>query len=159
MDSGRDQFKPGPRRGAAGGLGGFELLGAIVFLVGCLPAVALGKAAARGTDLGAEGLAQLLVGKLVSARFMPEKAAALQAMAWVAEPGALDALLAVLKRRRIGGSRVDDTSRAFAIAALGAIGSQRPVPFNAAWAQDIVWNAAPPSLHEAENGGGVLDLF
>ena len=56
MDSGRDQFKPGPRRGAAGGLGGFEVLGAIVFLVGCLPAVALGKAAARGTDLGAEGL-------------------------------------------------------------------------------------------------------
>ena len=56
MDSGRDQFKPGPRRGAAGGLGGFEALGAIVFLVGCLPAVALGKAAARGTDLAAEGL-------------------------------------------------------------------------------------------------------
>ena len=56
MDSGRDQFKPGPRRGAAGGLGGFEVLGAIVFLVGCLPAVALGKAAARGTDLAAEGL-------------------------------------------------------------------------------------------------------
>ena len=39
MDSGRDQFKPGPRRGAAGGLGGFEVLGAIVFLAGCLPAV------------------------------------------------------------------------------------------------------------------------
>ena len=56
MDSGRDQFKPGPRRGAAGGLGGFEVLGAIVFLAGCLPAVALGKAAARGTDLAAEGL-------------------------------------------------------------------------------------------------------
>ena len=109
--------------------------------------------------LGADGLAQLLVGKFVSARFMPEKVAALQAMAWVAEPGALDALLAVLKRKRIGGSRVDDTSRAFAIAAIGALGSQRPFPFNAAWAQDIVWNAAPPSLHEAENGGGVLDLF
>ena len=109
--------------------------------------------------LGAEGLAQLLVGKLVSARFMPEKVAALQAMAWVAEPGALDALVAVLKRKRIGGSRVDDTSRAFAIAAIGAIGSQRPFPFNAAWAQDIVWNAAPPSLHDAESGGGVLDLF
>lgn len=109
--------------------------------------------------LGAEGLAQLLVGKFVSARFMPEKVAALQAVAWVAEPGALDALLAVLKRKRIGGSRVDDTSRAFAIAAIGALGSQRPFPFNAAWAQDIVWNAAPPSLHEAENGGGVLDLF
>ena len=56
MDTGRDQFKPGPRRGAAGGLGGFEVLGAVVFLGGCLPAAALAKAAARGTDLGAEGL-------------------------------------------------------------------------------------------------------
>ncbi|MEE2938746.1 MAG: DNA translocase FtsK [Planctomycetota bacterium] len=56
MDTGRDQFKPGPRRGAAGGLGGFEVLGAVVFLTGCLPAAALAKAAARGTDLGAEGL-------------------------------------------------------------------------------------------------------
>ena len=56
MDTGRDQFKPGPRRGAAGGLGGFEALGAVVFLIGCLPAAALAKAAARGTDLGAEGL-------------------------------------------------------------------------------------------------------
>lgn len=56
MDTRRDQFKPGPRRGAAGGLGGFEALGAVVFLVGCLPAAALGKAAARGTDLGDEGL-------------------------------------------------------------------------------------------------------
>ena len=109
--------------------------------------------------LGDASLVPSLIGKLVAARFLPEKVAALQALAWAAEPAAIDSLLAVLKRRRIQGRRVDDTSRAFAIAALGAIGSRRPFPFNAPWAQDIVWNAAPPSLHEAENGGGVLDLF
>lgn len=109
--------------------------------------------------LGYDGLSQLLVGKLVGARFMPEKIAALQALAWAVDPGAIDALRVVLQRKRIGGRRVDDTSRAFAIAAMGAIASQRPFPFNAPWATDIVWNAAPPSLHDAESGGGVLDLF
>ncbi|MEE2939444.1 MAG: HEAT repeat domain-containing protein [Planctomycetota bacterium] len=109
--------------------------------------------------LGCDGLGQLLAGKLVTARFMPEKVAALQALAWVADPDALETLVSVLRQKRIRGRRVDDTSRAFAIAALGALGSRRPLPFNAAWAQDIVWNAAPPSLHEAESGGGVLDLF
>lgn len=109
--------------------------------------------------LGCDGLGQLLAGKLVTARFMPEKVASLQALAWVTDPGALETLVSVLRQKRIRGRRVDDTSRAFAIAAMGALGSRRPLPFNAAWAQEIVWNAAPPSLHEAESGGGVLDVF
>lgn len=109
--------------------------------------------------LGYEGLSQLLVGKLVSARFMPEKVAALQALAWSSEPGAVPALRAVVTRKRIDRRRIDDTSRAFAIAAIGAIASRDPFPFNGPWAADVVWAAAPPSLHDDERGGGVLDLF
>ncbi len=104
-------------------------------------------------------LVELLVGKLARARFMPERIAALQGLAWCNDPGAVPALLYVMREKRIGRRKIDDTSRAFAAAALGAVCSRRSLPWNAHLALDVNWNAAPPSLTHARNGGGVLDLF
>jgi hypothetical protein len=104
-------------------------------------------------------LVELLVSKLARARFMPERLAALQGLAWCNDPSAVPALLFVMREDRIGKRKIDDTSRAFAAAALGAICSRRSLPWNAHLALDITWSASPPSLTDERDGGGVLDLF
>ena len=43
--------------------------------------------------------------------------------------------------------------------ALGAVCGREPMPWGARFARDVVWSAAPPSLTDAEDGGGLLDLF
>lgn len=109
--------------------------------------------------LGDASLVQTLVGRLVSARFMQERLAALQALAWVNDAGSVPALLAYVTRKRIAGRNIDDTTRAFAIAALGAISSKEPLQWNAKFAAELTWNAAPPSLSDEEDGGGIVDVF
>lgn len=109
--------------------------------------------------LGDVQLAGTLSSKLYSARFMPQKVAALQALAWCRDRGAIAPLLEVVNSARVGRSRVDDTTRAFAIAALGALAAKDQIPWNAPFAESIPWPAAPSSLTDPERGGGVLDLF
>ncbi len=109
--------------------------------------------------LGDVQLAATLASKLRTARFMPEKVAALQALAWCRDTTAVGPLLQVVNARRVGGSRVDDTTRAFAIAALGALAAKKPIQWNVPFAESIPWPAAPATLTDPERGGGVLDLF
>ncbi len=106
-----------------------------------------------------EGLVELLVGKLARTRVMEERIAALGGLAWCNDPGAVPALLYVVREKRIGTRVIDDKSRAFAAAALGALCSGDSLPWNTHLALDLTWNAAPPSLTNARKGGGVLDLF
>ncbi|QDV07364.1 HEAT repeat protein [Planctomycetes bacterium Poly30] len=106
-----------------------------------------------------DDLVELLVTRLARARLMPERIAALQGLAWCNDPGAVPALLYVMREDRIGKRKIDDTSRAFAAAALGAICSNRSLPWNAHLALDVTWSAAPPTLTNERDGGGVLDLF
>ncbi|MGB0331132.1 MAG: hypothetical protein ACPGPE_04880, partial [Planctomycetota bacterium] len=75
------------------------------------------------------------------------------------DPAAADALLFVLTERRLSSKPIDDTSRAFAASALGNLCARDPLPWNTRLALDVVWNAAPPSLTDARNGGGVLDVL
>ena len=104
-------------------------------------------------------LVPLLVDRLVLATFVPERLAAIKAFEWALDPSAADALLFVVEERRLGRRKIDDTSRALAISALGNLCSRRALPWNAPLALDVVWNAAPPSLTDARNGGGVLDVL
>ncbi|MDB2575906.1 hypothetical protein N9185_00245 [bacterium] len=104
-------------------------------------------------------LVPLLIDRLVNASFIPERVAAVQAFEWSSDPEAATAMLFVLTAPRLGSKRIDDTSRAFAASALGNLCSQDPLPWNARLALDVVWNAAPPSLTDARNGGGVLDVL
>ena len=90
---------------------------------------------------------------------MPERIAALQGLAWCNDLRAVPTLLRVLREEHIGKRSIDDTSRAFAAAALGALCSRHSLPWNAHLALDITWNEAPPSLTSPRKGGGVLDLF
>ncbi|MEM8713876.1 MAG: hypothetical protein AAGG01_23275, partial [Planctomycetota bacterium] len=106
-----------------------------------------------------DSLVELLVSRLAQARLMGERIAALKALAWSSDPTALSALLYVLREPRIGKRRIDDTSRAFAAAALGAIASRRSLPWNAHLALDITWSAAPPTRPGVRDGGGVRDRF
>ncbi|MGK0482003.1 MAG: hypothetical protein ACJAQ3_001981 [Planctomycetota bacterium] len=108
--------------------------------------------------LHADSLVGLLWGNFTQAELMPERIAALQGLAWCNDLRAVPNLLYVL-RKPIGMRSIDDTSRAFAAAALGALCSRRSLPWNAHLALDITWNDAPPSLTSPRNGGGVLDLF
>lgn len=109
--------------------------------------------------VGDPALVPLLVDRLVSATFIPERIAAVQAFEWCLDPEAANALLFVLTERRLGTKRIDDTSRAFAASALGNLCARDPLPWNTRLALDVVWNAAPPSLTDARNGGGVLDVL
>lgn len=106
-----------------------------------------------------EGLVELLVNKLARTRFMDERIAALGGLAWCNDPGAVPALIYVVREKRIGSRVIDDKSRAFAAAALGALCSGNSLPWNTHLALDLTWSAAPPSLTDARKGGGVLDLF
>lgn len=108
---------------------------------------------------GDPALVPLLVDRLVSAAFIPERVAAVQAFEWCSDPDAVSALLFVLAERRLNRKRIDDTSRAFAASALGNLCARDPLPWNTRLALDVVWNAAPPSLTDARNGGGVLDVL
>ena len=109
--------------------------------------------------VGDTQLVPLLIGRLVNANFIPERIAAVQAFEWSTDPEAASALLFVLTEPHLGTKQIDDTSRAFAASALGNLCSQDPLPWNARIALDVVWNAAPPSLTDARNGGGVLDVL
>ncbi len=104
-------------------------------------------------------LGPLLVDRLVHATFIPERVAAVQAFEWSTAPESASAMLFVLTERRLGSKRIDDTSRAFAASALGNLCAREPLPWNTRLALDVVWNAAPPSLTDARNGGGVLDVL
>ncbi len=106
-----------------------------------------------------EGLVELLVGKLARSRFMSERVAALGGLAWSNDPGAIPALLYVVREKRIGSRVIDDKSRAFAAAALGTLCSGSSLPWNSHLALDLTWTATPPSLTDEREGGGVLDLF
>ena len=109
--------------------------------------------------LGDTRLADILAAKLRVARFMPERTAALQAYTWTRSERAIGDLTALLSARRSGGKKVDETTRAFAAAALGALCSVEAAPWNARFALDVTWSAAPPSLTDRLDGGGVLDLL
>jgi|GEM_PF-1993223 len=109
--------------------------------------------------VGDTTLVPLLVDRLVTATFIPERVAAVQAFEWCLDPAAANALLFVLTEKRLSSKRIDDTSRAFAASALGTLCARDPLPWNTRLALDVVWNAAPPSLTDARNGGGVLDLL
>lgn len=109
--------------------------------------------------MGDPGLVNVLVNQLVGAAFMPERVAALSALAWAAQPEAAPTLLRVLQSKRLGRRRIDDTTRAFAAVAIGALCSREAAPWNTRFAQDVTWTAAPPSLTDVRNGGGLLDLF
>ncbi|MDA8593034.1 hypothetical protein N9L90_03880 [Planctomycetota bacterium] len=109
--------------------------------------------------VGDTSLVPTLVDRLVNAIFIPERVAAVQAFEWCMDPAAADALLFVLTERRLSSKRIDDTSRAFAASALGNLCARDPLPWNTRLALDVVWNAAPPSLTDARNGGGVLDVL
>ncbi|MEO0663923.1 MAG: hypothetical protein AAFZ87_20525, partial [Planctomycetota bacterium] len=93
------------------------------------------------------------------ARFSPERIAALQALAWSSDPRAVALLVEITHVRRFRGRAVDQTSRAFAAAALGALCGREAAPWNGLLARDVVWSSAPPSLTDRRDGGGVLDLF
>ncbi|MEM9383282.1 MAG: hypothetical protein AAGB93_25285 [Planctomycetota bacterium] len=108
---------------------------------------------------GAPGLADLLVNKLAFARFMPDRVAALSAMAWCDDPKAIDALTFMVVEKRMGSRSIDDTSRAFAITALGTLCGRSALPWNTRLALDVTWSAAPPTLTDPRVGGGVLDLL
>lgn len=106
-----------------------------------------------------EGLVELLVSKIARSRFMEDRIAALQGLAWSYDVTAVPALLYVVREKRVGTRVIDDKSRAFAAAALGAICAGSPLPWNTHLALDLTWSAAPPSLTDRRLGGGVLDLF
>jgi hypothetical protein len=109
--------------------------------------------------VGDTSLVPTLVDRLVGAMFIPERVAAVQAFEWCTDPAAADALLFVLTERRLSSKPIDDTSRAFAASALGNLCARDPLRWNTRLALDVVWNAAPPSLTDARNGGGVLDVL
>ncbi len=109
--------------------------------------------------LGDPDLVQLLVNKLVQARFMPERLAAVGALAWVQDSAALPALTFLLREKRVARRNIDDTTRAFAAAALGSLCAREVLPWNTYLAQDLTWSAVPLSLTDPDDGGGILDLF
>jgi len=104
-------------------------------------------------------VADLLVAKLGVAKFMPERLAALQALAWTSDQRAIGPILEIMQKGRYRGRNIDQTTRAFAAAALGALCAQEAAPWNAKFALDVTWNGAPPCLTDRRDGGGVLDLF
>jgi hypothetical protein len=101
----------------------------------------------------------ILVERLVAANFIPERLAAIKAFEWCGDPAAAEPLIHMLTARRLAGRKIDDTSRALAASALGNLCARQPLPWNTRIALDVVWNAAPPSLTDARNGGGVLDVL
>lgn len=109
--------------------------------------------------LDAPGLVNILVGKLVTARFIPERLAALVALAWSEDPAAFPALVAYATEKRVARRRVDDTTRAFAIAALGSLASRDSLSWNAKFAADLVWSVAPATVTDERDGGGLVDVF
>ena len=109
--------------------------------------------------IGDTRLADILAAKLGVARFMPERTAVLQAYTWTRSERAIDDLSRLLTARRSAGKKVDETTRAFAAAALGALCAAEAAPWNARFALDVTWSAAPPSLTDRRDGGGVLDLL
>ena len=109
--------------------------------------------------LDAPNLVGILVGKLVMARFIPDRLAALVALAWSEDPAAFPALIAYATEKRIARRRVDDTTRAFAIAALGSLAARDTLPWNAKFAADIVWSIAPPTVTNDRDGGGLVDVY
>lgn len=109
--------------------------------------------------LGDPALVDILITKLAFARFMPERVAALSAMAWCDDPAAIAALLFIVNEKRMGTRKIDDTSRAFAVTALGTLCGQSALPWNTRFALDVTWSAAPPTLTSPLNGGGVLDIL
>ena len=109
--------------------------------------------------LDAPGLVNILVGRLVMARFIPERLAALVALAWSEDPAAFPALMAYTTEKRIARRRVDDTTRAFAIAAIGSLAARESLPWNAKFAADIVWSIAPATVTDDRDGGGLVDVY
>ncbi|MEZ6017480.1 MAG: HEAT repeat domain-containing protein [Planctomycetota bacterium] len=95
-----------------------------------------------------------LVSTLTRSSDLYVRASVARALAFVGDVTAVDPLLELLT-----GRRVNESTRAFSVIALGLICDKEPFPWNSKLAQDLGWFETPPTLHDPVRQKGVIDIF
>jgi HEAT repeat protein len=115
----------------------------------------LSREAAIGLALmGDKSAGPALVPNLTVSRFLVVRIGRIVALAHCGDARAVPPLLDLLASQREP-SRI----RAWAAAALGTIADKHPLPWNAGYAEDVVWWDAPTTLLDPDDGRGILDRW
>lgn len=104
--------------------------------------------------LGDKSVARGLVTRLTKSHKLFEQLAATWAIGFVGDSRVVMPLVEVLSNKR-----ENDTTRAYAAVALGAICDKEAHSWNAKIAADVLWWQAPRTLFDPQGGKGVLDLL
>ncbi len=104
--------------------------------------------------LGDKTTGPSLVARLTRANMFFEQLAVTWALGYVGDARVLAPLVTLLTNKR-----ENDTTRAYAAVALGAIGDKELFPWNSKIAADVLWWQAPPTLFDASGGKGILDIL
>jgi HEAT repeat protein len=104
--------------------------------------------------LGDKSVGGILVARMVRSNRMFEQLAMASALTFIGDKRVLEPLISVLADKR-----ENDTTRAYAAVALGAIGDKELLPWNSKIAADVLWWQAPPTLFDPAAGKGILDIL